>query len=286
MHETENNGRPRPDSQAADEAGYLEEKCGELYRDPGGSISTVVSFRMTVALDNLHGTAKLFLPRETGIFSVWSTGRSFFEMAGTAYWLTDPDINADDRLGRVMNERLVSLDGSRHLIERGLGPVEKGDPNFDELFDQEVVQRIDLLVDRFTDLGYEPTKDRRQVKPVRPSLSDLVDDVSLRGMYSLLSTYSHGEIWAVTHHQRDVRFVTDSDGRERRLAAPSVFVSEYQLLARAMHQAFGKAVLRIVEYNGWPAADFAEAYVRATVDLGKGATTPALERMLGEQPYS
>lgn len=72
-----------------------------------------------LALDNIRGTEKLFVSKKTGVFSVWATARSALEALGEAYWLAEPDVDRKERLGRVINMRLLSLRGSQWFIDKG-----------------------------------------------------------------------------------------------------------------------------------------------------------------------
>ena len=270
LHEAEYHGAARPESPAAQDASYLGEKCGDFYDDPGGSIGALVSGRMSVAVDHLQGTGHLYLAKNTGIFSVWATGRSFFEMLGTVFWLTEPEISAEFRLGRVINDRLISLRGSQKFIEKGLVREEdiKVDPT----------KRAADLLDRSTKMGYEvvKTSSGKQVDPERPSLTDLVDGLIAGGLYSLCSAMSHGEIWAITHHQRMAEEVSDPSGQDRELSQIHVSVEEYQALANFLQTALGKTVNRVATYFGWDDSEFAKAFDRARDDLRRGPMTDRL----------
>lgn len=150
LYASENHGAARPGSPAQKEADFLSDWCRGHYADPGGSISAVVFARMTVAIDHLQATKQLFLAKDCGVFSVWATGRAFLEMAATVHWLVETGTEPQERLGRIINDRLESLWGAKTLIERGMLPelAVSIDPE----------NRSADLLERARKMGYETIK--------------------------------------------------------------------------------------------------------------------------------
>ena len=265
MYETEDHGAARDGSVAAQDSEHLAEWCGDKYIDPGGSIVAMIAARMGVADDHLQGTSHLLLPKDTGIFSVWATARSFLEMVGTVYWLCEPVIMGEDRLGRVINERLVSLRGSQRFIEKGV--IQEQDIELDP------GKRAADVLKRSEAMGYSLTQTRygMQVDPERPSFTDLVDDLATSGIYSLSAGMSHGEIWAVAHHQQLVEEMDDPSGQDRQMSKFQVTVRDYQALANLLVGSMGQAVNRVTDYLGWDDSNFRVALDRALKDTLKSA---------------
>jgi hypothetical protein len=260
LHKTESYGAARPESLAEADAVRLREWCGEHYQDPDGSISAMVSGRMAVAVDHAHATANLYVDKDIGVFSVWATGRSCLEMLATVYWLMEPNISSEDRLGRVINDRLISLRGAKRLIEGGT--VGSADVVI------EPSDRIADVVERSSRMGYMIIKTSKgpQLKPERPSFTNLVDSLAHGGVYSLASGMSHGEVWAITHHQRLVEGFQDPSGQDRQMSQLQVSVIEYQALAALLLASLGTTIDRVANYYGWDNSAFGVAHKRAMAD--------------------
>jgi hypothetical protein len=63
---------------------------------------------------------------------------------------------------------------------------------------------------------------------------------------------SHGEIWAIGHHQREPEEpLPDPSGQNRRLWQLQVSILEYQALGMYLHQTFGATAKRVLDYYGW-----------------------------------
>jgi len=262
LYEAENHGMPRPGSLATSDAIALDEKFTAIYGEPpGDTIAAMLNAKFAVAIDHLRGTEQLFLAKKSGIFSVWATARSAFEALGEAYWLSEPGIDPKDRMGRVINMRLLSLRGAQWFVEKGnvSGNSIRVDP----------YERETELLDRVETMGLETIdlKARKQVAPPRPTMTQLVDDLVGAGAYSLSSAMSHGEVWAMMHHLRESDAGGDPAGGGRRGGYFQVSVEEYRALAAYLHTALGLAVGRLSAYDGWDDSKYQETHAKVAMAI-------------------
>lgn len=243
-------GVAEPSSLAQAEDDFLSGRFGEDYGDVGAGISELAGARLVSAADHLNSTAALLTPSNTGVFSVWATGRAMLEAAGLAYWLLDPDVDPDSRYVRGLNDRLNSLAGAIRFMERGKVSLEDVVTNPTDTMDH-VIQRAQTFGFSIDGDG----RNRRVRGQKLPSWTELVDHLTEPGVYSVFSGYSHNEIWALGHQQTPMKNVNDPSGLGRSFSKASISLQDYQSLGQRLVTGFTTSVERHIRYHGWEEID-------------------------------
>lgn len=174
-----------PGFAAGSPAAAEQEELGGL----GGYVNDLTatcSMRLMVAEDYILAIAGL-IPTPA-VYSLYPLARSTADLMGRVYWLTDPDLNAKGRARRQLGDRLDSLK------EQGFITAVPG------LVGQSKKRRSELLTEAGR-YGVHPDKPPKWMAANRDvwATPDGVDEDLGTVTYQLLSAFSHGTLYAVTH---------------------------------------------------------------------------------------
>jgi hypothetical protein len=80
---------------------------------------------------------------------------------------------------------------------------------------------------------------------------------------------AHGELWGMSHYQREAEDYEDASGLERRMSRSTITVNEYQSVAEFIVEHHRTTVLRVMAYMGWPIERYEEAFKRSATAIAK-----------------
>jgi hypothetical protein len=261
-------GSAVPGSEAANEIAAIAElgRGGQAgwSRERIDTAHALVQLRLSGASDLVAGTGTLIAAAKEGVYSPWSTGRSAFESAGIAFWLTEPGVGVRDRVARSLTDRLASIRGAQRF-----GRQVETDVDFE--------QRFETIVKLAEGLGFEVGGEKllRYVGSPYPKKSEFAEAVlgpELSGAYSLFSGWTHGEAWTLTDSLRRGPDKSDPTGEGRVLRAPGLTLYHYGYIAALVGRAFVNAVDRAIGYFGWESVAWRECAVRSFRAVGKVPT--------------
>ncbi|MBI1313482.1 hypothetical protein GC176_19500 [bacterium] len=178
--------------------------------------------------------------------------RASLESSALSAWLLDPEIDASDRVKRLLAYLYEGLIQKRKLYR---------EKQHSQIIVSPEVGTIDLEIDRLENqakqLGFPPVLDpKTQMKRVGigvrfPHITNLIDsELGQASAYRLLSAAAHSHMWAIA----ELSFSRSSDSTATpgfRALEKGISTLTWQYLSVAAFKAFVVALRRRFAYLGW-----------------------------------
>jgi len=230
----------------------LEAATSAFQRESLKSAYHLGNMRLNAVEDFLSGWAAT-IAAPAVVYTPLVVIRSAFEVGARAWWLLDPGIPAVERVRRLTVDRLESL----YQQLRGLGPR----------FVTDEMPRALALAQEAEDHGIAVAWGKTEIAGVRfpkptdkamPTLTELANAMlaspdnappSGRLIYSVLSGFSHGEIYALTHVMEDISPTEGVEGLWGRAEATARHDAQYGSVAVLAYMKAGYAQEQLHQWD-------------------------------------
>ena len=183
--------------------------------------------------------------------AAYSCFRSYLETSALCAWLSDPKINAKERLARQLT---YQIHGQKYFIK----PFEKEADS--ELLKKQKVEKIKDLVKEGNNFGLKEVLDKNGfiigiLEPM-PNISNLIESCfDLKPMYSFLSNVVHGHHTEMITSGGRIGKKVVVDGMERVPISREVKQELVENLEVCLKNSYGLVLDSIWELFGWEATE-------------------------------
>jgi hypothetical protein len=243
---------PTPGSPgAADFATSVQGVDGPWGGEPIRNVVSYVALMTYAAADHLYSLGALMRQHPPALYGCVTTGRAVAEATAKVFWLLEPEISVNERVGRQLRFRISALEGQRRQIADALEVTEGHEP---PEYDQHLQTILLQSVERIESARLDVTRLDVELPP-EPKLGTLIAAVLDEGgegfdigktVYGWLSDISHSRPTAL---MQSMRGAVPGGG-----VLPIPTADFYEVSSAVALFSIIGMVDRLVTYFGWDAA--------------------------------